>query len=417
MLTQTNLLLFRTLFFCVYATIGVMYPFLVLHLKTGVGLNDRDVTLLCSLSGVTVILFQQMWGYAADVLVSKKWLIALTCIGSGLLFFAIGQLTRQWSIACVMFAFYALFTSVTQVVNGFLFAHRDSEKYFGVLRAWGSLGYVVANILVGVYADQFTAGKLTFIFPAFLFLSVASFLFVLPIPEARRQPADRLTFWQVQHHFLHRPEMLLFLLITFLYQAAHAPSYLLQAVLMSDMGADRATIAYSYSLAAVLELPVFFLAARLIRRIGVHWLLVFCCLVQSLRWLLVWSCSNPAEIIATSLLHCITFGVYFAAAVSFMNHHAGPHLKASAQTLYALVYQGFAAVAGNAIGSQAVSHGWLSPATRWLATRVYRVADRGDLPNLYLACSTIAGLSVLLALALRQLDKAARGVTISATLE
>jgi MFS family permease len=198
--------------------------------------------------------------------------------------------------------------------------------------------------------------------------------------------------------------MLLFLLITFLYQAAHAPSYLLQAVLMSNMGADRATIAYSYSVAAILELPVFFLAGKLIARVGEHVLLIFCCAVQSARWLLVWSCTTPHEVIATSMLHCITFGVYFAAAVTYMNHHAGPHLKASAQTLYALVYQGFAAVAGNAIGSQAVSGGWLAPFTRGVA-RALRFSERGDLHNLYVACSVVAALAGVLAIVLLRMER------------
>src|SRR5688572_12049344 len=281
MLTHSHLLYFRALFFCLYGTIGIMFPFLILHLKRDVGLSDEQVALLTSLSGVAVILFQQLWGYIADVLVSKKVLITCTTLGSGLLFFMVGWITNQWAIAAVMFAFNVLYTSISQLVHGFLFAHMHSERYFGVLRAWGSLGFVVANILIGAYADRVGGGNLTFIFPTFLIFSALIVLFTAPIPEVRELPHERLSFWQVQRHFLHRPEILLFLLLTFLYQAAHAPSYWMQALLMDNMGADRQTVAYSYSLAAILELPVFFLAARLIRRVGEHQLLLICCAVQT----------------------------------------------------------------------------------------------------------------------------------------
>lgn len=415
MLTTTNLLLFRALFFCIYGTIGIMSPFLILYLKSGVGLSDREVALLTSLAGVTVILFQQMWGYAADVLAPKKWLIAVATLFSGGLFYEIGTLTHEWTIALVLFAFYTLYMCISQLLHGLLFAHLHSEKYFGVLRAWGSLGFVVMNMLVGIYADKVAGGNLRFIFPCFLGLTVICFFLVMPIPEARSIRTERLSFWRVQHHFLHRPEVLLFLFITFLYQAAHAPSYLFQAILMNNMGADRATIAYSYSLAAVLELPVFFIATRLIDRWGEHLLLLICCVVQTLRWVLVWSCTNPYQVIATSTLHCITFALYFAAAVSYMNHHAGPHLKASAQTMYALVYQGIASLAGNAIGAQAVSGSTLTPVTRWLAHDLLRLPDRGDIPNLFIACSVVAAISVLLALVLWRLEPRARIADLLAT--
>ncbi|MGI8907113.1 MAG: MFS transporter [Candidatus Sumerlaeaceae bacterium] len=405
MLTHSNLLFFRGLFFCLYGTIGVMFPFLVLHFKTGVGLDDRQVALISSLSGITVILFQQLWGYTADVLLPKKWLIAFATLGSGLLFYFVGTLTQQWSIALVMLAFNSLFTSISQLLHSFLFAHVHSERYFGLLRAWGSLGFVVTNILIGIYADRYANGSLTFIFPVFLGLTAITFLLVLPIPEAHAAPRDRLTFWQVQHHFLHRPEIVLFLLMTFLYQAAHSPSYLLQAVVMSNLGADRATIAYSYSLAAFLELPIFFLAGRLIARFGEHRILLFCCMVQAIRWVLVWSCTSSYQIIATSLLHCITFGLFFAAAVTYMNRHAGAHLKASAQTLYALVAYGFASMAGFIIGGEAVSNGFLAPLTRGLVHSVLHLPDRGDLANLYIACATVAGASVLLAAVLYRIEE------------
>lgn len=405
MLSHTSLIFYRALFFCVYSTIGVLFPFLVLYLRSGVGLNDREIAMISSLGGITITLFQQVWGYIADVLVPKKSLLLGTTLGSGVLFLLVGSLTHSWALALAIFAFNCLFTSINQLLHGFLFSHPGSEPYFGVLRAWGSLGFVVTNVCVGVYSDRIAGGNLGFIFPLFLGITVVAALLLLPIAEHRTLPPVRPHFWAVQKYFLRKKQVLVFLLLAFVYQSAHTPSYGMQSLLMADMGADRSTVAYSYSLAALLELPVFFAAGALIVRFGAPVLMLGCAVLQTARWALVWWCREPLEVIFVSLSHCITFGLFYAAAVTYMNNHAGLHLKASAQTLFALVFQGFAGVVGNIVGGQALSGGALSPVSRFLVTQVYGLPDRGDLPNLFIACSTVAGLSVLLAAALLFVDR------------
>lgn len=170
------------------------------------------------------------------------------------------------------------------------------------------------------------------------------------------------------------------------------------------MGADRSTVAFSYSLAALLELPVFYLATRFIGRFGAPKLILGCAMLQSVRWLLVWASTTPGQLIVISLIHCLTFGLFYAAAVTYMNSHAGP-LKASAQTMFALIFHGLAGVVGNVVGGQALSGGFLSPVSRFFATRVLGLPNRGDLPNLYLVCSAVAAVSVLLSIALIRVDR------------
>jgi len=400
MLTPRVLVFYRALFFCLYGTIGILFPFFVLYLRGGVGLSDKNIALLSSLSGITIILFQQGWGYIADVLVPKKKLLVINMLGSGLLFMIVYLLSKSWTLAIAIFFYNSVYTSVNQLLHGFLFAHPGSERHFGLLRAWGSLGFVVANLGVGYVSDNFAGGNLGFIFPLFLLMMLVSVLLILPLPEYPTKHEDPPDFWSVQRHFLCRPQVAFFLLMSFIYQAAHTPTYSMQSLLMADMGADRSTIAFSYSLAAVLELPVFFAAGALISRFGAPKLMLMCAVIQTARWVLVWAATTPEQVIVISLSHCLTFGLFYAAAVTYMNGHAGPHLKASAQTLFAMVYQGMAGVLGMIVGGLTLSGGMLAPATRFLTTRVFGLADHGDLANLYLGGAAVAGVATFLAVGL-----------------
>ena len=128
---RRRFLIFRALFFTIQAPIGVLLPFFVLYLKEGVGLSGREIGYVTGISGFTVILFQQMWGYLADAVIPKKTLIIANTILSGLCFYAVGFLKSLPEIIAVMFVFNILYTSIVQILHGFLFTHKGTENRFG----------------------------------------------------------------------------------------------------------------------------------------------------------------------------------------------------------------------------------------------------------------------------------------------
>lgn len=372
---------------------GIILPYYFLFLRDEAGLDARQISYLTGISGLTIILFQQFWGYMGDVVVPKKYLIVFNSLVSSFCFFLISRQHSFWIIAVLAFAQQAASTPLQQLFHGYLFMHEGSERHFGRLRAWGSLGFIAANTGIAFVADRITGGKLGFIFPFFVIVTMSFCLLFLPMPDRRTEHAVRPTFLQVQGFFLGRPQVALFLAVVFFYQAAHGLSYTFQSFLMREMGADMRVVSLSYSLAAFLELPVFFALNRLIGRWGETRLILFAAFVQALRWLLIWGAATPGQIIAISALHCITFGLFYAAAVSYMNRQAGVALKASAQAIFALVYFGFAAVVGNVAGGQVTSGGVLADAMTWFVTQVLHMPDRGGLRNLYIFCSALALIS------------------------
>jgi len=393
--------LLRLVFFLMQAPIGILLPSFVLYLRFDRQFSESQISLITALGGLTIVLFQQAWGYFADVVFRKKQLILANLAISGLLFWSIAFVPSYWAIVCVVFAFNVFSTPLVQLLHGLLFSHRGSERWFGPLRAYGSLGFVVTNLAVAYVADRLTDGNLRFIFPLYAALCAATFVCVMPVPEAKVvRASDRPSFWAVQWYFLRRPPVAIFLGFVFLYQCAHSLSYTLQSILMKNMGADHTLIASSYSLAAVLEVPVFFAAHRLLKKFGAERLLAFAAVVQSIRWILVWKATSPTEIVAISALHAITFGLFYAAAVSYINSHAPYKFKASAQTLFAFVYFGWAGIVSNLVGGQVTRGGiFEQPLTNFLR-RVLPFSGQDPLANLYLFSAGVAAVAALLAFVL-----------------
>jgi PPP family 3-phenylpropionic acid transporter len=391
---------FRAMFFLTQVPLGIQLPFFVLFLKYTLHMSDSDVGFFTALSGLAILLFQQPWGYAADVLFPKRTLLTVNLVVSGALFYLLGMIRSHPTLLLVYFLFQIFSTPIIQLLLGLLFAHHGSGRWFGTLRAYASLGFIVANIAVAVVADKITKGNLHFIFPFYLFTNLLCAAVLWWLPESPVKMREQTGFWKVQRFFLSQPAVRWFLLTIGIYQLGHSLSYSLQSVLMVELGADMRLVSTSYSLAALFELPVFFLSHRLIARFGEERLIAFAAAVQAVRWLLVWHTNSAWFIVMISCLHCVTFGLFYAAAVSYINSHAPRELKSSAQTLFALVYSGLASLLSNLLGSLIVRGGYLEEPLHRLVSLLLPAALATPLRTLYLFSSLCAALSFLCALRL-----------------
>jgi len=410
--------LFRLQFFVGQMPWGIFNPFLVVYLSREVGLSGGDIGMMFALGGMILVLTQQIWGYLADVIISRRTLLLITTMMSGLLFWAFRYTHSFSSVLMVYGVFYLFNSALIQLQNGFFLSYRDSAVVFPRVRAYASVGYGLANISVALVADHFTNNELFFIFPYYMVACLVLCALTLKIPDT--QPVlgifskgqkmvgshARVSFIDVQRFFLKRPEVVFFLLVAFVYQLGHSLSNYLLALVLDDMQAGNSAIGFNTALGAILEAPIFFISIPLIKRFGEARLIAFAGLVQALRWILVWNADSPSDVITASLLHCVTFGLFFAASVNYMNRKAGEYFKASAQTLYALVVSGLGIMFGNFLSALIAPGGRFAAHASIFVTRFLGIPDHGELLNLYLICGLTALISSVLAMILWRIDKA-----------
>ncbi|MFH0793625.1 MAG: MFS transporter [bacterium] len=346
----SNSVPFYVFFYLIYfGTIGVMYPYLAMHLQS-VGLTLQQISWLYTAVPIAALLTQQVWGYLADLVFTKRQLMMIFSALSGLLFCTL----RYSTSPMVLFVYFLLWQSAAlpqmQLVTSLVFSNRRCAEHFSFIRAFGSLGFVVTNFYMGwLIRDASPA----IIFPFYLGYSALTLLLVYYIRDDSSHPERRPKFWTVQRQFLRRPGVKTFLVLVFLYESVHKVAMFFQTFLIADVGGDASLVGWCFSVGALVEIPVFFLADRLLARWGEVRVMSICAFMQVVRWVLVSNATSPWVIVATSPLHAITFGLFYAASVTYMNYQAGYQLKASAQTLLGVVYIGLAGLNGFLAG------GWL----------------------------------------------------------
>jgi PPP family 3-phenylpropionic acid transporter len=143
----------------------------------------------------------------------------------------------------------------------------------------------------------------------------------------------------------HRP-LLLFLGACALHWAASAPYHLFFGVLVRDRGLPSHVTGLGMAVGVVAEIAALLLFPRLEGRLSARALLAIAFLGTAARWLLVSLAGHAWAIVTLQLLHGVTFGLFWATAMSVMAALVPASLRATGQALFTAIVFG----AGNAVG-------------------------------------------------------------------
>jgi PPP family 3-phenylpropionic acid transporter len=100
------------------------------------------------------------------------------------------------------------------------------------------------------------------------------------------------------------------------------------------------------------EIAVMALYPRLARRLSPLALLAAALATGALRWWLLSIATSPAGVIAQALLHGVTFGAFYLAAIGVLAREVPPHLRASGQALFMSTTFGLGGLIGNLLAGR-----------------------------------------------------------------
>ena len=214
---------------------------------------------------------------------------------------------------------------------------------YGLVRLWGSVGFIVAVIGCGMLFDRIDVIQLPWLLLALLaLLVIGSWLVRDPDAGARAQGAQGIG------ERLREPALLAFLLASFLLQLSHAPYYGFFSLYLEQYGYTRAATGQMWALGVLAEISVFAFAHRLLARHGLRRILLASLLLAALRWLMIgYGVEHIGWLLAAQCLHAASFGSFHAAGIELLRRYFVPAQQARGQALYAAVSFG----AGGAVGA------------------------------------------------------------------
>jgi len=348
--------------FLQYAIWGSWAPVLAAYLQNELGFNGVQVGIIYSLLPLATIISPFIGGQIADRYFSSEKVISALQLCGGIFLLLISQITNYSTMMWLMVLYSILYAPTLALTNSIAFINlKDSEKDFGVIRVWGTIGWIAAGWALTSWRFWFKVqnaagfgGDLLFLAGAFSVI-MGLMAFSLPHTPPRKEGTSPWAFVEA-FKMMKDKNFLVFIIISFVVATELMFYYQLTSPFLEStrIGLSPKSVPAVMTIAQIAEIFVMaFLLPIFIKKYGLRNVLVLGVLAWPIRYI-IFAIGTPIWLVIASLaLHGFCFVFFFTAAFIYVDTIAPPDIRHSAQSLITFATYGI----GNYVG--AFFAGWV----------------------------------------------------------
>ena len=339
-------------YFVYYFFVGAFVPYWGLYLQSE-QFSPADIGILMSLFQISRIFAPNCWGWLADHTGKRVTWIKLTAL-LGLIGFTAVFWAHSFFWFFFVMAALSLFTSSTLPLSESLtLAHlATTNGHYSRIRMWGSLGFIVASVVLGFAIDAYGIQSLLWFLLA---VQIILFGLTFKLPEANIKPHtdDHYSIWTI----LKNPTVIALLLGCALMVTAHGVLYNFYSIYLAQHGYSKKVIGLLWSLGVVCEIVVFMLMPKIMARYSLKNIMLVSLALAVLRFALIGvAVDNLAWLLIAQSLHAATFGSFHAASVEVITQFFNGRHQARGQAIYNSVAYGVGGTIGGLAGGFALQY-------------------------------------------------------------
>ncbi len=342
--------------FLQYAIWGAWAPVLSSYLINDVGFSGGQVGWIYALLPLATIISPFVAGQVADRYFSSEKVIGFLAFTGGLLLVAVSRTTDYTTMLVLMLAYSLLYAPTLALTNSIAMINlEDSEREFGGIRVWGTLGWIAAGWALtgwrwlGDNASVPVAQGDTLLLAGVISIVMGVQSLTLPHTPPAKEGVNPWAFLE-SLKMLRAKQFAIFVGITFVVATELEFFYILTApFLESDrIGVSSTNVPAVMTVAQFAEIFVMaFLLSWFLKKYGMRKTLAIGVVAWPLRYI-IFAIGTPAWLVIASLaLHGFCYVFFFVAAFIYVDKVAPPDIRASAQGLIAIVALGFGRFLGS----------------------------------------------------------------------
>jgi PPP family 3-phenylpropionic acid transporter len=339
-------------YFVYYFFVGAFVPYWGLYLQSE-QFTAADIGILMSLFQISRIFAPNFWGWLADHTGKRAQWIKLTAFlglcGFTAVFWAHGFFWLFFVMAAL-----SLFTSSTlPLAESLTLAHlATTNGHYSRIRMWGSLGFIVAAVVLGFMID--IAG-ITSLLWFLLIVQMTLFVLSYTLPESKVEAHehDHFSIWQV----IKQPNVIALLVGCSLMVTAHGVLYNFYSIYLSEHGYSKGMIGLLWSVGVICEIGIFMLMPKIMARFSLKSILLISLTLAVLRFGMIGvAVDSLVLLVIAQTLHAATFGSFHAASVEVITQFFKGRHQAKGQAIYNSVAYGVGGTIGGVAGGYALQY-------------------------------------------------------------
>ena len=339
-------------YFIYYFFVGAFVPYWGLYLKAE-QFSPADIGILMSLFQISRIFAPNFWGWLADHTGKRAQWIKLTAFLGLCGFTAVFWAHGFYWLFFVMAAL-SLFTSSTlPLAESLTLAHlATTNGHYSRIRMWGSLGFIVAAVVLGFLID-FAGIKSLLWFLLMVQMTLFILSYTLPDPKVVAHEHDHYSIWQV----IKQPNVIALLIGCALMVTAHGVLYNFYSIYLSDHGYSKGMIGLLWAVGVICEIGIFILMPKIMARYTLKTILLVSLALAVLRFGMIGlSVDSVVVLILAQTLHAATFGSFHAASIEVITQFFNGRHQAKGQAIYNSVAYGIGGTIGGVSGGYALQY-------------------------------------------------------------
>jgi MFS transporter, PPP family, 3-phenylpropionic acid transporter len=329
----------RIQYFLYFGVMGAFLPYFNLYCLK-IGFSGFQIGSLSAVRSIVLIVFSIFWGILADRRGIRRpiyILCSFISVGLWALFLFTTDFHLMLAITIAYGAFYAPLISFLEAFAMDVLG--KTKNRYGQTRAWGSVAFIAVVLILGKSIDRYTV---SIVIGLVLALSFVQALAALAMPRInaphQAQPKDATR--------LLSTHTVVFLICAFLMLVSHGAYYGFFSIHLAQLGHGGGFIGICWALASTAEVVLMINSARLFARFSFKRVLAFSFMVATLRWCILYTAQSAMAILASQLLHAITYGAFHMAGILYMDQLAPSAAKTLGQALNNAVTYGLGLTVG-----------------------------------------------------------------------
>ena len=323
----------KSYYFLFNIGLGCIGAFLPAYLESS-GYNGKQIATivslgaLCGLLGVPIF-----WGWLSDRLQRPDLILRLLAFGSFLGCVPLLFASTFYQILATFIIYAVSSIGVMSILDSVTSLHAKERKIdFGRFRLFAPLGWFFGSVCLGFFIELSDRAWndisiLITVIVSFALMFVVSF----GIKSSAKQES-RPGLKEIATLFKNR-SLILFFIMAMINIIAICPYWVFYGPLIKSHGLSASVVGLGIGVGTISEVVILFFLKRIIRWIGLQWVIVLSILISMLRWYIISQTTSPVVLVGVQVLHS-EIGLFVVACVSLITDRVPKNMVTTAQTVF-----------------------------------------------------------------------------------
>ncbi|KUP04394.1 3-phenylpropionic acid transporter [Bacillus coahuilensis m2-6] len=318
-------------FFAIFFTWGIFVPFWTSWLVTNKGLSVTTVSTIMAVG----MMARALSSFLVFPKLSQKWTLSsilngvtLSSVLALLLFIPFQNVGLLILFMVLLNLIYPLLLPLVESMGAMM--AKDEGISYGASRAWGSLGYTAALLVVGWVISLWNEDAIFYL----ILVGLVGILFmgIQKSPASIKAPRkqERLSFREL----LQSKRFIYGLLAVVIIQGSHAAYYNYGVLYLKDLNVSSGSIGLFLNVAVIAEIIFFRYADKIVGNVSSSWTIGAAGLLAMVRWGLLFLFPSTAIFLGSQFLHAGSFALAHFGFMRLMYSELKSDLVPSAQGVY-----------------------------------------------------------------------------------